>query len=429
MKEDVAIEVSNLSKKFILRHPLLDENGQVINELWALKDVNFNIKKGESVAIIGPNGSGKSTLLKVLAGVTRPTQGSVKVRGRVASILEIGAGFQHELSGRENVYLNGQILGFSKKEIEEKYAEIVKFSGIEKFIDEPVKNYSSGMYLRLAFSIMAHLDFDVYLFDEVLAVGDANFIVKSKDKINSLAQAKKTIIYVSHNMQELENKDVYMRLEYGVLKEKSRLEKMLDEYIEESIESIEDMHVHTTNVEITDFSAYPVSEEVVVHSVKFYQENIEETGFFCTNKPFILEIDYEKLNPYNTIDVVVNINDYKGTSVLSTAPFIKGDFSDTLNPYRKTAKCEFPEYLFNAQIYFLSIYFPLNLDSLIKVNKSGLFNDDYFGGGVVEMASGFNNVIIFKGVLFRNNKIMDLSDFNLKGNLLAGFEWSSEQIF
>lgn len=199
MKEDVVIRVENLSKVYPLRHPVEDEFGNSTQEHWALKDVSFEIKRGESVGIIGPNGSGKSTLLKILAGVTKPTSGSVQIKGRVASILDIGAGFHPELSGRENVFLNGQIHGFSKKEIEEKLDEIVEFSGIEKFIDEPVKNYSNGMYLRLAFSIMAHLDFDVYLLDEVLSVGDAEFQIKCVERITKLIEIKKTFVNVYHH--------------------------------------------------------------------------------------------------------------------------------------------------------------------------------------------------------------------------------------
>jgi ABC-type polysaccharide/polyol phosphate transport system ATPase subunit len=179
MSSEVAIRVEKLSKKYHLRHPIINETGEESHELWALKDVSFEIKRGESVGIIGPNGSGKSTLLKILAGVTKPTSGKVEIFGRVASILDIGAGFHPELSGRDNVFLNGQIYGFTKKEIAAKFDEIVAFSGFEKFIDEPVKNYSNGMYLRLAFSIMAHLDFDVYLLDEVMAVGDEEFRNKS----------------------------------------------------------------------------------------------------------------------------------------------------------------------------------------------------------------------------------------------------------
>jgi lipopolysaccharide transport system ATP-binding protein len=200
---DIAIKVENLSKVFPLRQAQVDNHGNSIHEYWALKDVSFEIKKGESVGIIGPNGSGKSTLLKILAGITKPTSGKVSIRGKVASILDIGAGFHPELSGRENVYLNGQIHGFTKKEIEVKFNEIVAFSGIEKFIDEPVKNYSNGMYLRLAFSIMAHLDFDVYLLDEVLSVGDEEFREKVSRAIDVLIYKKKTLIFVSHDLYNL----------------------------------------------------------------------------------------------------------------------------------------------------------------------------------------------------------------------------------
>ena len=178
MMQDIAIKVNSLSKKYTLKHPIKDINGSLTNEHWALKDVTFQIKKGETVGIIGPNGSGKSTLLKILSGVTKPTNGSVEINGKVASILDIGAGFHQELSGRENVFLNGQLLGFSAKEIKAQYQKIVDFSGIGNFIEEPVKYYSNGMYLRLAFSILAHLDFDIYLFDEVMNVGDAEFMQK-----------------------------------------------------------------------------------------------------------------------------------------------------------------------------------------------------------------------------------------------------------
>lgn len=203
MNNDIAISVKNLSKRYFLQHPVQDEHGHQTNELWALKDVSFDIKKGESVGIIGPNGSGKTTLLKILAGITKPTSGSVEINGRVASILDIGAGFHPELSGRENVFLNGQLYGFSKREIVAKFDEIISFSGIEKFIDEPVKNYSKGMYLRLAFSIMAHLDFDVYLLDEVLGVGDEEFYESILKKMEQLVISSKSVLFTSHNLNEI----------------------------------------------------------------------------------------------------------------------------------------------------------------------------------------------------------------------------------
>ncbi len=204
MQSNIAISVKNLSKKYPLRQIQTDEIGNPINEFWALKGVSFEIKKGDSIGIIGQNGSGKSTLLRILAGATKPTSGNVEIKGNVASILDIGAGFHTELSGRENVFMSGQsLLGCSKKEIENVFDEIVAFSGIGEFIDEPIKHYSSGMYLRLAFSIMAHLDFDVYLFDEVLGVGDAAFREKCLEKIQQLSHQQKTFLLISHNMGEI----------------------------------------------------------------------------------------------------------------------------------------------------------------------------------------------------------------------------------
>lgn len=238
MNNDIAIKVENLSKVFSLRQPRKDDNGNLSHEYWTLKDLSFEIKKGESIGIIGPNGSGKSTLLKILAGVSKPTSGTVKIRGKVASILDIGAGFHPELSGRENVFLNGQIHGFSKKEIEAKFNEIVTFSGIEKFIDEPVKNYSNGMYLRLAFSIMAHLDFDVYLLDEVLSVGDAEFRERIRDFIAKWAKnISKTFVIVTHDIDSIANYfDVVFAFEGDKIAASSEplynpTEKLVDEYL------------------------------------------------------------------------------------------------------------------------------------------------------------------------------------------------------
>lgn len=194
------IEVNNVSKKYELHHLESDKKNNSV-DLWALQNVSFAVYEGESIGIIGPNGSGKSTLLKILSGITKPTTGEIIINGRVGSILDIGAGFNQELSGKENVFLNGQILGFSKKEIKEKYDEIVRFSEIGKFINEPVKYYSNGMYLRLAFSIIAHLNFDVYLFDEVMSVGDTSF----RAKVAAFLNNRKTMILVSHNQQEIVN--------------------------------------------------------------------------------------------------------------------------------------------------------------------------------------------------------------------------------
>src|SRR5256886_3168090 len=173
-------------------------------DFWALKDVSFDVKRGEVVGIIGRNGAGKSTLLKILSRITDPTEGRVKLRGRVASLLEVGTGFHPELTGRENIYLNGAILGMNRAEIRRKFDEIVAFAEIEKFLDTPVKRYSSGMYVRLAFAVAAHLDPEILLIDEVLAVGDAEFQTKCLEKMeNVVGKEGRTLIFVSHDMDAI----------------------------------------------------------------------------------------------------------------------------------------------------------------------------------------------------------------------------------
>ena len=229
MTADIVIRAEGLGKKYIIGHQSADRSntfrdvisqnvknfvrgakdmaqgkaivaGDELEEFWALKDVNFEIKRGEVVGIIGRNGAGKSTLLKVLSRITEPTEGRVEIKGRVASLLEVGTGFHPELSGRENVYLNGAILGMTRAEINRKFDEIVDFSGVEKFLDTPVKRYSSGMYVRLAFAVAAHLEPEILIVDEVLAVGDAEFQKKCLGKMQDVAGQGRTVLFVSHNM-------------------------------------------------------------------------------------------------------------------------------------------------------------------------------------------------------------------------------------
>jgi lipopolysaccharide transport system ATP-binding protein len=207
------IEVRNLSKKYKIgeRQRYLSLRDSVSNifsrknreesEFWALDDVSFDIQAGESIGIIGRNGAGKSTLLKILSRITPPTKGSVILRGRMASLLEVGTGFHSELTGRENVFMNGSILGLKKREIEAKFDEIVDFSGVEQFIDTPLKHYSSGMQLRLAFAVAAHLEPEILVIDEVLAVGDAEFQKRCLGKMDEVSKSGRTVIFVSHNLE------------------------------------------------------------------------------------------------------------------------------------------------------------------------------------------------------------------------------------
>src|ERR1700741_2136106 len=171
--------------------------------VWALKDINFEVKRGEVLGIIGKNGAGKSTLLKILSQVTMPTTGEIKVKGRIASLLEVGTGFNPDLTGRDNIFLNGAILGMTKQEIKNKFDEIIDFSGVERYIDTPVKRYSSGMYVRLAFAVAAHLEPEILIVDEVLAVGDAEFQKKCLGKMKDVSGQGRTVLFVSHNMSAI----------------------------------------------------------------------------------------------------------------------------------------------------------------------------------------------------------------------------------
>ena len=250
---DTVIRVENLGKKYIIGHqqqerytslrdvitdkvkslgslinPQAKNENPAFEEFWALKDVSFDIKQGDRVGIIGRNGAGKSTLLKILSRITEPTTGSIKIKGRVASLLEVGTGFHPELTGRENIFLNGAILGMGKEEIKRKFDEIVAFAEVEKFLDTPVKRYSSGMYVRLAFAVAAHLEPEILIVDEVLAVGDAAFQKKCLGKMEDVAEKEgRTVIFVSHNLNA-----VRRLCSKGLILECGRLTQNLDDVLE-----------------------------------------------------------------------------------------------------------------------------------------------------------------------------------------------------
>lgn len=205
-----AVRLTNISKKYIIHYerPTLVENilGRGIRgEFWALKDINLTVRKGEKVGVIGPNGSGKTTLLKIIAGITSPTSGTVETCGKIVSLIELQAGFHADLSGRENIMLNGLLIGMSKKLIRERMKDIIDFSDIGKFIDAPFYTYSSGMALRLGFSIAVHADLDILILDENIAVGDQDFIAKSQKKMREFFRQNKTVILVSHWLEFIKN--------------------------------------------------------------------------------------------------------------------------------------------------------------------------------------------------------------------------------
>lgn len=219
----------------------VDQNDKIDNAIWALKDITFSVDWGETFGIIGRNGAGKSTLLKILSRVTAPTTGVVKSDGKISSLLEVGTGFHPDLTGRENIFLNGAILGMSRAEINSKLDEIIDFSGVEKFIDTPVKRYSSGMYVRLAFAVAAHLEPDILVVDEVLAVGDAQFQKKCLGKMKDVAGEGRTVLYVSHNMQSIEQLcSRCLLLDSGSIDDISQdVRGLIDRYIKTSTGNIE----------------------------------------------------------------------------------------------------------------------------------------------------------------------------------------------
>jgi lipopolysaccharide transport system ATP-binding protein len=251
---EIAIRVENVSKKYDILHKRGNASDSLVGafakgvkniltsgasnntkeEFWALKDINFEIKQGDRVGIIGRNGAGKSTLLKILSRIVKPTSGRIEFNGRMASLLEVGTGFHGDLSGRENIYLNGSILGMTKREIDAKFDEIVAFSEIEKFLDTPVKRYSSGMYVRLAFAVAAHLDPEILIVDEVLAVGDAAFQKKCLGKMDTISKSgDKTILFVSHSMQAVQKLcNVGIFLQNGKLIEQNAIDKIVNLYLQ-----------------------------------------------------------------------------------------------------------------------------------------------------------------------------------------------------
>jgi lipopolysaccharide transport system ATP-binding protein len=230
--------------------------------IWALKDVSFNVKQGEVLGVIGRNGAGKSTLLKILSRITHPTSGIVSLNGRVASLLEVGTGFHPELTGRDNVFLNGTILGMTKKEIEKKFDQIVEFSGVSKFIDTPVKFYSSGMRVRLAFSVAAHLEPEILLIDEVLSVGDAAFQKRSLGKMEEVSRAGRTVLFVSHNMGAVRSLcSRAILIEEGIIKEEGPVDDVISAYLSNK-------DISTLGLKEWNLTDAPQCDELVVHRIK-----------------------------------------------------------------------------------------------------------------------------------------------------------------
>jgi lipopolysaccharide transport system ATP-binding protein len=310
----VAEDVRNLWSSVVRRKNPLANVGEVNDRtvkgesayVWALRDVGFEVEQGDVLGVIGKNGAGKSTLLKILSRVTTPTSGSLKIKGRVASLLEVGTGFHPELTGRDNIYLNGAILGMQRAEIARKFDEIVEFSGVERYIDTPVKRYSSGMYVRLAFAVAAHLEPEILIVDEVLAVGDMEFQKKCLGKMNDASKKEgRTVLFVSHNMgavQELCNKSMLMQ--HGSVAEFGPTSKVITSYLNSfrNRETDNDLTAHTDREgnKTVEFTSY-----------HFQNENREEIENFLAGQSGSILLKFKVNTPskINTLHFSVRITD------------------------------------------------------------------------------------------------------------------------
>lgn len=279
---DMIVRKIQASSRFFSR-----TNGTKNDEsrIWALKDVSFEVKQGEIIGIIGRNGSGKSTLLKILSRITEPTNGKVEIHGRVASLLEVGTGFHPELTGRENVYLNGAILGMRRSEINSKFDEIVAFSEVEKFIDTPVKHYSSGMYVRLAFAVAAHLEPEILIVDEVLAVGDASFQKKCLGKMGDVAKQGRTVLFVSHNMQAIQLLcKSSIHIDMGKVVKRGDSKSVVTEYLS-NLSSVE-------NQAFWDEKSAPGNDQLKLLSIKAGLSKFFYSAICSSSKEISIEVEF-----------------------------------------------------------------------------------------------------------------------------------------
>ena len=319
--------------------------------VWSLKDINFEIKQGDAVGVIGRNGAGKSTLLKVLSEITSPTTGKINIKGRVASLLEVGTGFHPELTGRENIYLNGAIMGMRKKEIQSKFDEIVDFSGVERYIDTPVKRYSSGMYVRLAFGVAAHLEPEILIVDEVLAVGDAEFQKKALGKMQDVSKGEgRTILFVSHNMAAIASLcNQAIILKDGQLSNMGETDAMISEYINISKKAGSIGY---------DDSAPKYEQKLKIRGIKILNEQAESVSEINNSERAFLDVTIEVFIEGKGYDIGLELLHTQYGSIFSTGlkdanldSFSKEVISIGMHTYR----LELPMHFLRGGEYIINI--------------------------------------------------------------------------
>jgi lipopolysaccharide transport system ATP-binding protein len=327
---EISVAVRGLSKSFVLAHKhqrattmaealmnrLRRPKHQLDTEVfWALRDISFEIRQGEAIGFIGRNGAGKSTLLKVLSRITGPTTGEVTLYGPVGSLLEVGTGFHPDLTGRENIYLNGSILGMRRREITKHFDAIVDFSEVERFLDTPVKRYSSGMYVRLAFAVAAHLNPEILIIDEVLAVGDANFQKKCLNKMGEIAsQEGRTVLFVSHNMtavQSLCTRAIW--LEKGTLRDQGSAKDLIPRYLKTAFAPQRD---RTWD----DLETAPGNAKVRMRRAAIRPDTHSGGSTITTHTPLVMEFEFWNLSPGAHLNLSVSVQNEEGMSIFNTVP-------------------------------------------------------------------------------------------------------------
>jgi lipopolysaccharide transport system ATP-binding protein len=405
MTDKIAIRVRNLGKKYKIGGP--QERYQTFREaivkslkapmkvfhrappdeiFWALKDVSFDVEQGEVLGIIGRNGAGKSTLLKILSRITPPTEGSVEIHGRVGSLLEVGTGFHPEMTGRENIFLNGSILGMKKIEIEQKFDEIVKFSEIEKFIDTPVKRYSSGMYVRLAFAVAAHLEPEILIIDEVLAVGDAAFQKKCLGKMGDVAREGRTVLFVSHNMVAVQNlckKGIL--LNDGKIVYQGDINNAITYYIQKNDEN--------KNIDLQKREDRRGNQILKFSKVAFFNKNKEEIDRIILGQKVIIRIYYKSLREFKDADVSVAFNIRTNLGYLLTNLNSNDVGNNKMDIFKEGFfECTWPKFNLRSGMYDCAVICLINqnvADWIQSAFTIEVEDGDFFGTGkVIERSQG-----------------------------------------
>ncbi len=318
------ISVDNVSKRFVLAHDrplnLADAARGLLRrkrreEFWALKDVSFEVERGEAIGIVGHNGAGKSTILKLLTRIMEPTEGRIRTRGRVSALIEVGAGFHPEMTGRENIYLNGSIIGMSQREIAAKFDEIVAFAELEKFIDTPVKRYSSGMYARLGFSVAAHVDPEILICDEVLSVGDGLFQKKCIKKMTNVREKEgATVLFVSHNMVAVQNlceRAIWLRK--GEVVRDGPVREVVNKYVGMTADSVREQLWD-------DPSDAPGNDDVRLRKISAYPDGGSTAHPITTETPVVLEFEYWNMLPENRLSLCLHLFNDDGIRLFETSP-------------------------------------------------------------------------------------------------------------